>query len=234
MVSDRHSYVQQLCFRAVQLLDYPNYDFKIIEISEDERNFNFLKDKLKLDVVRGKWTSTSLERVANARNVARKLTLEGNYDYMMNIDADNILQSWVLKKLVMHDKDCVGFVTTIGTQRLSYPCVFKSGKMINDGCPIKLDLYDWPEIFQLRPSLIRVHGATYGLIHRKVLEVIPYRFTRDYPMGEDIIFYNEIEDKGFEFWCDTSVILSHYRQGWSEGIYKLSKLGERLQRGSFI
>ena len=229
VTSDRHDYVQQLCFGTIKMFDYPNFDFKIIEISKNKKNFDFLKSK-DYSVIRGEWKPEGMERLVGARNIQRKLTLEGDYDYMLNVDADTILPKWALNKLVSHNKDCVGFVVPVGWQRISIPCVFKSGKIIYDSCRIALDFYDWPEIFRLQPALIKVHGSAYGLIHRRVLEQVPFRFTRDFPVGEDVLFYNEIGDKGFEFWCDTSIIASHYRSSWAPRIYKLSKLGKIQQK----
>lgn len=197
---------------AAARMDYPNFSYLVVETSKDDKNYEYLKAK-GWNVVHLDWVEGALNRVVNGRNLARKEAIDGMYDYIFNIDSDTVVPRYALKKMIEHSKDCVGFLCSMG-KYLTFPCVFKSGMCFTDRPYTCLDLYDWQEIYALMPNLIKCHGATAGLISTNVLREIKYE-TLPNLIGEDILFYNDCEEKGFEWYCDLGVFVKHYSSMWN-------------------
>ena len=217
LTSDRHSYVQELTMMAAIRMDYPNFNYLVIETSKDEKNYDYLKEK-GWNIVRQDWIEGSMDRVVAGRNVARQEAIDKEYDYVFGIDSDTILPRYALKKMINDEKDCIGYLNSMG-KYLTFPCVFKSGTCFTDRPYTGLDLYDWQEIYALMPSVIKCHGATHGLIKTDVLREIKWE-TLPNLVGEDILFYNNCEEKGFDWYCDLGVFAKHYSIPWdAKGVW---------------
>lgn len=208
--------MQELSAMAASRLSYPNFDYLIVDLSKNGENADKLKSKgywvEKMDYIRG-----AINRIVLGRNKAREIMLNEDYDFLFNIDADTIVPRYSLERMISHNKDCIGYLCSLG-KTLTFPCVFKSGNFYRNRAYIGLDLYDWQEIYALMPNLIKCHGATLGLTSRKVMEKIVYR-TIPNLIGEDILFYNQCEEEGFEFYCDLGVKVHHYSIPWQSDVW---------------
>lgn len=203
---------------AAGRMDYPNFNYLVIDTSKETDNYEYLKKK-GWNVVHQEWDKGSLNRVVDGRNLARKEAIEGMYDYVFNVDSDTIVPRYALRKMINDgDKDCIGYLSSMG-KYITFPCVFKSGTYYNDRPYTGLDLYDWQEIYALMPSVIKVHGATHGLIKTDVLREIKWDVL-PHLIGEDILFYNNCEAKGFDWYCDLGVFVKHYSIPWSGEVWK--------------
>jgi hypothetical protein len=194
----------------------------VIDTSKDERNYDFLKAK-GWNIMHQDWIDGSMDRVVAGRNLARKEAIDGMYDYIFNVDSDTVVPRYALNRMINHDKDCVGFLCSMG-KYLTFPCVFKSGTCYPDRPYCPLDLYDWQEIYALMPNLIKCHGATHGLISTDVLREVKFQ-TLPRLIGEDILFFNNCEEKGFEWYCDLGVFVKHYSIPWNPNNIWVEKNG---------
>ena len=174
-----------------------------------------------------------LRHLAYCRERIRKEFLKGGYDFLFFLDSDIFLKSSQnpLQRLMAHFKDNVGLCVPIYHKPYQRPCVLKSGDIvISRG----VDLYSFDEINSYRsfvtryldkkltdseknlvpfiikdltkPYLLRCYATGIGccLIRRNVLEKTLFRTSPTFLWGEDFWYFNEANDKHFEFWCDLS------------------------------
>jgi len=223
ITSKRHHYCQDSSIYQIIHLTYPNFDFKIIELSKGQENFRYLKKRYGEHILKGKWFENPNERTANGREMIRQIAIKDGFDYIFFMDADWIIPTTILERLLAHEKDLVGVLYNYGRGKISCPSVAKGGGLIFDGTRTKstldrLNLYTWEEIFEMQPRLIKCYGAGIGLVSRKVFEKIPWRHCPDYPLGDDVQFWNECNDKGFQWWCDLSFKIPHLNSPWDNKV----------------
>ena len=166
------------------------------------------------------WCEEIMKKLVDAKNQIRQKGIDENYDYIFFCDADWILPKNVIERLISHDKDLVGVLYNYGKGRYSWPSVARTGKAIMD-VPMRvsldrLDLYTWEDIFELAPRLIKCYGAGIGLVSRKVFVNVPWRHCPVRPLGEDIQFWHETNDKGFEWYADLSFKIPHLNVSWKD------------------
>lgn len=198
-----------------------------------------------------------LRHLAHVRDLIRKEMLKGDYTHLFFLDSDIFVPENAIQMLLWADKDNCGFPVTIYDKMSEKPCVFKSGNIsFSNG----LDLYEFDEIDAFskfsskfsenklndsekklvpfiikdksRPHLFPVYAVNIGclMIKREVLKEVPFRTHDSILFGEDIWFFSEANDKGFEFWCDPNVKPLHKNVQWST----LKDSSEGLQRMHLI
>ena len=220
ITSKRHHYCQDSSIYQIIHLTYPNFDFKIIELSKGQENFRYLKKRYGEHIIKGKWFENDRERTSTGRNMIRDIAIKEKFDYIFYMDADWIIPTTILERLVSHEKDLVGVLYNYGRNKISCPSVAKTGNVLFHGVNAKssldrLDLYTWEEILELQPRFIKCYGAGIGLVSRKVFEKIPWRYCPYHPLGDDIQFWHETNDKGFQWWCDLSFKITHQNIPWN-------------------
>lgn len=148
------------------------------------------------------WPGELLDRMSHLRNKCVKRTLEGEYDYMLSVDTDLVLEPHTLQVLLEAKKDIVaGLFWTNGW----------SNAWMYD----QADGYN-PEWEQ--PGLYRIGGSgALILIHRRVFEAgVDYtkiKQIRKALIGEDRHFCIRAECAGFEIWADSHCLPVHlYRE----------------------
>lgn len=224
ITSKRHHYCQDSAIYQIIHLTYPKFEWKVIELSKGEENFKYLQKRYGEHIVRAeKWFENPTERTANGREMIRRIALREGFDYIFFMDADWIIPTTILERLLAHDKDLVGILYNYGRGSVSHPSVAKGGGLIFDKTITRtgldrLNLYTWEEILELQPRLIKCYGAGIGLVSRKVFEIVPWRYCPYYPLGDDVQFWNECNDKGFQWWADLSFKITHLNSAWDDKI----------------
>jgi hypothetical protein len=218
-----HHYCQDSAIYQIIHLTYPNFDFKIIELSKGQENFTYLKKRYGEHIIKGKWFENANERTANGREMFREIAIKENFDFIFYMDADWIIPTTILERLLSHEKDLVGVLYNYGRGKMSYPSVAKGGGLVFDGSKAKtsldrLNLYTWEDILEMQPRLIKCYGAGIGLVSRKVFEKVGWRHCPYYPLGDDVQFWNETNDKGFQWWADLSFKITHLNTPWNNKV----------------
>jgi hypothetical protein len=186
----------------------------------------------------------AIQMLAHAREQIRQYFLEHKeYDYLFWLDTDIFLPVSSIQRLLSYDKDNVGFYVHVYPKGLRKPCIFKSGQIIlGHG----LDYYSFKEINEYksfvknfrknkltdeeknlipfiikdtwRPQLLNPYALNLGclMVRRNVVEVVPFRTHPKFLFGEDLWYFNEANDKKFEFWCDTDIRPEHKNVSWNE------------------
>jgi uncharacterized protein YbdZ (MbtH family) len=87
------------------------------------------------------------------------------------------------------------------------PAVFKDTALFwspRDGC-FMLKVYQWEELEKTKGQLLSVHGiGGVALYSQRVMKTCRFRHPSDILWGEDLWWYVELKDKGFDIWCDAS------------------------------
>lgn len=184
-----------------------------------------------------------LQLLAYAREDIRQYFLKNEYDYLFFLDTDIFIPENSIQKLLSRNKELVGFYTHIFDKEHKMPCVLKSGEIIMTGDGVnfytfdEIDAYkDYVKRFQenkltdkekllvdfiikdkFKPELVPVYALGTGclMISKNVLEQVPFRTHPTFILGEDIWFFNECNDKKFQFFCDTSVRAEHKNVNWN-------------------
>ena len=77
-------------------------------------------------------------------------------------------------------------------------------------------MFTWEEIKQANGKLLKVYATSIAclLVKRKVLENTVFRSHPTFIYGEDLWWYAEVNDKGFEMYCDTEIRAKHINRDW--------------------
>ena len=212
-----------------------------------------------IHVLRHKWDTKewlAVQWMAFAREKVRKFFLEGNYDYIMWLDDDIFLPKWGIQRLLSYNRDHVGFYVHIYFEPDTVPCIFKSGEIIMGK---GLDYFNWDEINaykdyvkrhkedklteteknllpfiikeKFHPQLIKTYAVNMGclMVKREVAKEIAFRTHKTFVYGEDLWYFAEANEKGYEFWCDTNYRCVHKNTSWDS----LTKKGPKNKQGGF-
>lgn len=211
-----------------------------------------VKFNKKIITLKHRWDPNKLHPVqmlAHAREKVRKYFLKKDYKYLFWLDDDIFIPQNGIQKLISHKKDQVGFYVHVFPKGQHRPCILKGGEIIfGKGREYfsfaeideykrfvkkfkenKLTLKEKhlvPFMIQdkLRPQLFKAYGVGIGclLCSRKVVEAIPFRTHPTFVDGEDLWYFAESNEKGFDFWCDTSVRPRHENTEW-DSVVRSSK-----------
>jgi GT2 family glycosyltransferase len=194
--------------------------------------------------------------MAFAREKIREYFLEDkSFDYMMWLDDDIFLPERGIQRLLSYNKEQVGFYVHVYFEPDQVPCILKAGDIIlGKGLQYfsfaEIDAYrDFvrrmgepnglteqeklmiPFIIKdpFHPQLFKPYAVNLGclLVNRKVVEALPFRTHETFVMGEDLWYFNEANDKKFEFWCDSSHRCLHKNTEWDS----IAKKGPKMNGG---
>ena len=234
-------------------------DDVILQIEEDESNRTVFKRNIILKKHEwNPEKQHQIQMLSDAREITRKYFVDNKeYSFMFHLDSDIFIPENSIQKLISYKKHCVGFYVPIHPEDKYVPCVFKtSGIIIGKG----FDYFSFEEINEYKsfvskfknnklseseknlipfiienekyPQLFKTYAVNLGCLmtSRTVMEKVQFRTHPTFIYGEDLWFFREVNDKGFEFYCDTDVMARHETTGWD--MKKSSnKLGFKLAIG---
>lgn len=87
-----------------------------------------------------------------------------------------------------------------------------------------LQYYSWSWVSQNRNKLMKVYASALGvlLVKRKVFEKVPFRTHPTFINGEDLWYYAEAANKGFEAYCLVKRI-PHKNVTWDKVVLQRKK-----------
>ena len=216
----------------------------ILQVGEDEKNRTVFERKIIVQKHEwDQKKQHPIQMLADCREKIRQYFVEQKeYSYLFHLDDDIFIPTNGIQRLLAYKKDCVGYYVHVFPKGMHKPCVFKSsGIFIGKG----LDYYSFAEINSYKafvrkfkasrltnqekhlipflikdlkfPQLIKVYAVGLGclLTSRKVMEAIQFRSHPSFVYGEDLWFFKEATEKGFEFYCDTDIRPRHENTDWS-------------------
>jgi hypothetical protein len=152
---------------------------------------------------------SQMRGIGEHRNVMVKHFLNGDWDYMLQIDADNPPPKNVLD-LIELDKEVIGLPTPIQMSPIRGLTELFWNVFNSEGYPVK----------NTGQGLEEVYGVGSGciLIRRDVLEKIKHPFTtiRDEEdlriISTDLAFCKRCRENGVKIWTNWDYKCSHYKQ----------------------
>ena len=212
-----------------------------------------------IHVIRHEWDYEkwlAVQWMAFAREKIRDYFLKENFEYLMWLDDDIFLPKWGIQRLLSYNKDQVGFYVHVYFEPKTLPCLLKTGEIIMGK---GLDYFTWDEIDaykdfvkrfkedtltefeknlvpfiikeRFHPQLFKTYAVNLGclMVKREVVEKVPFRTHETFVYGEDLWYFAEANDKGFEFWCDSNYRCEHKNTEWGS----LAKKGPQNKAGGF-
>lgn len=224
-ISKRHDYCIDRFLDRVRNMTHPVHLLLYDNTLDNGEYFQKLKDKTPeswITVKRHTWNPkkwNAVQMLADVKEKMRKYFLFGRYDYYWDLAVDMFPPKNMIERYISHDKDGVGAVVHMYTGRRTKPAIFPWRGNVEDSGHIivgrGIDYMSWKEL-KRQDGLIRVYGVGAPFMKRKVLKVVPWRTHPILIYGEDLWFFTEANDKGFEFWCDTDIRIKHENIAWTD------------------
>jgi len=208
----------------IQKFTYTNYEHIVIDNTNDNGEYTQrLKDKfepLGIKVYHVKRGESSREALAKSQNFARKLFLDGDYDYFFSLESDIFPKPNILDVLVSHGLDIVGGLYMLG--------------FVEDGTRTPCITLDWynektrtygtrlitPDKFMdyLNKGVKEVAAGGMGatLMYRDVVEKVPFTYIPGLGGHSDVYWCNDARKKGYIITVDTSVLCEHKNSDWGK------------------
>lgn len=206
---------------CVKNQDFLEYDIVAIDTTLDTTRYSDkLKKKYDINTIQHEWDPSKQnvnQMLAEARNKIREHTLNNGFSHCLMLDSDMIIPASTIRQLLKHDKDVVGYPYQIfGDMKTGIPCVLKDGwiRPSPDSKARSFNVYTWDEIHDMT-TLTQVYATGLGccLLKKQVFDKVPFRAS-PLDWGEDLLFWNECNEKGIEYWIDPSVRPVHLSKPW--------------------
>jgi len=153
----------------------------------------------------------SRERVTEGYNIVLEEFRNGEYDYLLTLEADIIPPKYIIEALMAHQEEICSATYMIGFKKDRKPCIF-------DGRKFKRKIGDkWVGVSQvMEPKDLdgtMVHapgGSGLGclLISKKVLD--DFKGFRSADAHCDTYFHEDVQRLGFKTMVDTGIMCIHY------------------------
>lgn len=200
-------------------LTYP--DKKISLLLNGQGGDRLIDQYPALNIKRSPTLDSPVETVVKARNILREEVLSNGFDYLLFLEQDIIPHHAIVENLLRHGKRiCSALYFNmlkkgerkhgITRERQYYPMLWSfDADRLNQG-EYRENVMSFEEIFPSRLMKVDVCGLGSVLIHRDVLEKVPFRFVRNQPVFEEFYFGRDCREAGMDIFVDTSVVCRHY------------------------
>lgn len=216
---DGQKYCRKLFFNFLKTLSYPDIEFLILTNSgeADKADLEAHAEPIRATgrkvtvLIDDRKPERPFDVVINGRNMIREEFLKGDWEYLYYLDSDVVGPKNQLEALLRHKKQLITgvylnfFTDKTGKEQVA-PVLFVD---VGDG---KAKMLHMAQI--LRPRLIKVKLAGMGncLIAREILEQVSFRGLESVEFGgEDTAFFLDARERGWDLWCDTSVLCWHVK-----------------------
>lgn len=201
---------------TVRSLTYEDFDIHIVDNSETSAYMNDIRarfgDLLTVSRVSPAQSPTFRHALAKSHNKCSEKALKGGYDYLLHLESDVFPPLDVIERLLEHNKRIVGalYHVELGEQsKLMVQQVEHFGEVHRESFNL-----DDTDLSFVDGTLKRVFSCGLGcvLIHRSVLEKIPFRYEGDASVHPDSFFYGDLDSAGIKVFVDTSLYCEHDNQ----------------------
>ena len=214
-------YCRERFTEHLESINYPKDYYRHIWIdnSVSEDYFHLLQDKYGTENVfhtlRG---ANSREALTRCQEMARKLAIKDDYDYLMSLESDILVPPNIIQRLLGHAKKVVSILYFIGDRSKGerIPCLTLP--------EFSEELGAWgsrllkPEEFieYLNVGLVSVHAAGMGgcLISKEVFKDIVFYYDPRFKGHSDIYFFQDCFIKRIPVYVDTDTVCEHLNSSW--------------------
>jgi len=200
---DRKNYCRKEFVSRIHDLTYDYYEIKEFDTTPNESGVKLTEHYSK--------GVNSRERTTKAYNRLKEFFLEGNYDYLMIIEADVIPPRYIIEALMAHDKDVCSAVYMIGREKDRHPCLFKKDMVKRKVGSTYLKMLEHYQAKDLDGELWYVDGMSgigCHLIRGEVLKKITFHHGETHHC--DTEFHHDLHKLGIKAYVDTGILCKHY------------------------
>lgn len=209
--------VKEYCFpewlATILNLTYSEYDIYICDNSENRDFYQKYKHLFKGKVIFERVTPSHFKSfrhaLAKSHNKCREYAIDNGYDYLLHLESDVFPPLDVIERLLDHNKRLVGGLYHIDLGEQSKLMV----QQLEDSGFAHRETYnlDEADISFVDGTVKRVFSCGLGcvLIHRKILEKVPFRYVDGAAVHPDSFFYGDLDQAKIKVFVDTSVYCRH-------------------------
>jgi len=221
---DSKNYCWKEWITRAKELTYPNYDIFIADNSDTMDNYNeLLSQGVKAEHIT-KNKQGLLFTINDAHNSCRDYVLNNDYEYMFHLETDIIPPMDVIERLMNHKrKVCMGLYDIFYGKRRKAMIqmdekydrsvrAFRTSEFIEESEPLFFD-----------GTVKKVFHAGIGcaLIHRSVIESIPFRVEKGNNSHSDTYFAFDCFQHNIPIYVDTELQCKHLNFTWLNVIDEL-------------
>ena len=218
--------------KGLKNLSYPNFDLIVVDNSKTNDYFETLKKKINkeaipnaknIEIIKDEFKERARDRIVSSRNIIRQKVLDGKYDCFLSLEQDIVAHKDIIERLLdglekikeQSNKE-IKIITAvyfnnqvIGLKQILAPLVYVEHFMDKTG------MMFIPKHRLLEGKIIPIKACGIGciLIHRDVLEKVKFRY--EGKGFDDMMFCKDSIEKGFDIWCDCSLIVEHFPGDWT-------------------
>ena len=206
---------------AVASLTYPNYDILLIDNSPDDKYLEKIK-KSGLKAIKSPYHEGARDRIVASRNMLREYAIKNNYDYLLSLEQDVIPPKDVIEKLIaIKQKIASALYFNLNNKyefpnlvegTIELPLAYKLFSKDEQSKPFKEQLLrklTKEDVSIKKKLLVRMTGLGCMLIHKDVLNKIPFDYYREYLSSDDRHFCDKATEYNIPIIVDTSIICRH-------------------------
>lgn len=202
--------------KTVRALTYQNYDIYLSDNSDDynyHRNV-YRKYGVECGHIENEMPSHPMSGITQSQNQIRNRFLYGNYQYFFSLEEDAVCHPDTIQVLLSHKKQVVSvpyFISLESESEIAMMDLENTANPINRRIPFN------ESFLKITGKVIETKGSGIAccLIHRSVLEQIPFGYIREKKyIPSDTYFYVDCHDLGIKIYLDTSLIAKHNNQQW--------------------
>ncbi|MAG39504.1 hypothetical protein CMI41_00870 [Candidatus Pacearchaeota archaeon] len=231
-IYDKMEYCFEEFLMHLRGIEGSEFDILLVDNSRSEEFFENLSGIGGVKVFRDETSEEkNIHRLISSRNKILEYAFEKNYDYLLMMDSDVMAPKNILSDLVLSNKDVISglyfnLFNSGGQQKLLPVCwreiednTFEEMRvkgMLPDFITSKSDLrrnLTSAEIEEGKILEVLIPSAGCLLLSRKALSSgVKYGLLEDthgLQTGDDIYFFKQLREKGFELYCDPSVYCKH-------------------------
>lgn len=220
------SYCEDKFFDALLAINYPRNRMLILVIDNSLDNgkyANHLKGKYpELKIIHeANPEHVVYERLANSHEYLRKAALKANTQYLLHLESDVIVPKDIVQKMLLCRKPIVSPIYHISNGSNRH--IVQRNRQW--GQPFQ-DKYSWGHVYghatqafvDGRVKQVQTSGIGCILIHKSILNDVPFRYRKDVDAAPDSAFATDLLMKGIPNFCDTGTLVEHINsEDWGQG-----------------
>ena len=216
--SGKH-YIFPEWYKNITKLDYPNYDWLIVDNSKIESYAIKLRREGYKKVIHVPRGGNSRVAIARASEYIRRYALDNGYDYLLFVETDLIPPKDIIQTLISHRRDVIGCVYEIGITGSKSaprrPLIYHKTQTENGMGLQMLPINEAYDMVKTGVRETKACGFGCTLLKRNILEKYPFKYSKTNRLHTDMIFYWELDMDNVPVYIDTDIIVPHFNQNWN-------------------